>query len=76
MPADGAEKMVCFSCVGEDYLKAKIEAEGVVANCSYCGGDRNCILLEELASIIEGAVERSYYMTSGSSYPGLVDTLK
>ena len=64
MSPNGASKLVCFSCVGEDYLKDIIRNDGVIDVCTYCGGNRNCIEIDELASMIDSAIDRSYYMTS------------
>lgn len=64
MSPNGANKLVCFTCVGEDYLKDKIRNDCVIDVCSYCGGNRNCIEIDELASLIHDAIDRSYYMTS------------
>ncbi len=64
MSPNGASKLVCFSCIGEDYLKDIVRNDGVIDVCSYCGGNRNCIEIDELASIIDSAIDRSYYMTS------------
>jgi hypothetical protein len=62
---DIAQKRVCYNCVGEDYLKAEIFHEGVVAICDYCGDeDVETVTIEELADCVEMAFEDHYEVTS------------
>ncbi|MGJ4941439.1 RES domain-containing protein [Bradyrhizobium sp. HKCCYLS1011] len=57
-------KNVCFACVGDEYLSAKIKRLGASKPCSYCGEKRRVIPIEELADHVETAFEQHYERTS------------
>jgi hypothetical protein len=58
------DKMLCYSCVGEEYLREKIQQIGVSSYCSYCGNKAEAISVEEMADRIEQAFESHYARTS------------
>lgn len=61
---DLKDKAICFHCIGEDYLKAKVSAEGKVRTCRYCGKRHHSITLEELADIVDHAFEHHFERTA------------
>jgi hypothetical protein len=56
--------MICADCVTEQFLKGRVENEGVPGNCFYCNGEGRTILMEELANIIETAFKHHCVRTS------------
>ena len=65
-PADDAlhDKWVCTDCLGDEYLRARIDSEGVQESCSYCDGGEPCIALRELADLVDTAFRKHYTRTS------------
>lgn len=61
---DDDDKHVCYACIGEAYLSARMQETGKVAACSYCGETDECWTVEDLAEEIEAAFKRHYYRTS------------
>lgn len=57
-------KRICFQCVGEKYLAAKVRAEGTRRKCDYCGGSRRSFSIAEMSERIEVAFESHYVRTS------------
>ena len=51
---------VCWQCVGEEYLRAEINREGMVRQCSYCGKTRESFTVGGLAERIECAFGQHY----------------
>lgn len=63
--ADGAaEKRICSSCIGDDYLKAKVEREGVVGNCDYCNRGGPTISIGEFADLVHIVFDTYFERTS------------
>src|SRR5947207_1883008 len=58
-----ATKQICARCVGEAFLKALIDADGIKASCSYCENESNTFTIEELADRIETAFDDHYERT-------------
>lgn len=68
MDTDLKEKHICYDCIGESFLKAEIEREGLVATCSYCKNDElECYSLLKLADRIDTAFEQHYDRQSENS---------
>ncbi len=62
---DDDVERVCRGCVGEDHLRALINRDGVVAECTFCGADEEAtITVEEMADHVEGAFDRHFERTS------------
>lgn len=57
-------KNLCFRCVGEPYISAEIEREGVCLECSYCGNRDNSYLIDKMAERIESVFDQHYCRTS------------
>lgn len=57
-------KHICCHCIGEGYLSAEVERDGIVARCSYCGETSKAITVEELADRVEFAFEDHYTRTA------------
>jgi hypothetical protein len=55
-----ASKIICADCVGEPYLKSKIEASGCVASCSYCGNTGSATQMGLLADDIDTAYDQHF----------------
>ena len=58
------EKRICHQCIGEEYLKAEVQKNGTIAQCSYCDQVANSYTIEEIADLIETAFEKYFYRTS------------
>jgi len=58
------EKRICFKCVGESFLSRRIETEGTVTECSYCGDEDPSFDLKEMSDIVATAFEQHYQRTS------------
>jgi hypothetical protein len=56
-------KRLCYRCVGEAYLHAEIEREGVRGTCSYCGQHATSYTIEDMADRIETVFEQHYRRT-------------
>jgi NMD protein affecting ribosome stability and mRNA decay len=54
------ELRLCVQCIGEKYLRAKVQVAGEVAACSYCGTTAPSQTLEELAPRFEQMFEQHY----------------
>jgi hypothetical protein len=57
------DKRICWRCVGESFLKAKVKVEGDLDECDYCGKDGKTLSIGELAEDVEGAFERHFTRT-------------
>jgi RES domain-containing protein len=62
-PDNLEERRICWSCVGEIYLREQIKKGGDVATCAYCHGRRRAFTLSDLAEAVEHALEEHYYRT-------------
>lgn len=63
-PGDLESQCICWSCVGETYLREKIKKDGDVTSCSYCHGRRRTFTIGDLASEVERVLEEHYRRTS------------
>ena len=63
-PSIPEESFICADCIGEEYLKAKIERDSNLAICSYCGEVGRVIALSELADCLETVFEEHFQRTS------------
>ena len=61
---DSENNQLCYRCIGEDYLKAKIRAIGQPAECSYCDKTENSVSVREVSDLVQSAFERHYTRTS------------
>jgi hypothetical protein len=57
------EKHLCAACVGEDFLRAKINECGGDATCTYCGRGGKTFSLSEIADEIEIALQEHFCRT-------------
>lgn len=57
------DKNVCSGCIEEAYLSAEVRREGGRDECAYCGRVEECLSVEALASLVEGAFERHFRRT-------------
>jgi hypothetical protein len=58
-----SERRICSQCVGDEYLKKEILAEGTEADCDYCDASGKTISMEELADRVEAAFTDHYVRT-------------
>ncbi|UIJ82430.1 RES family NAD+ phosphorylase [Rhizobium leguminosarum] len=59
-------KRVCFQCIGNDVLSARVRREGTVGACSYCGDpEEPTFTIGEMADCIALAFEQHYTRTAG-----------
>ena len=61
---EAAEKRICSSCIGDDYLKAKIEREGVAGNCDYCNTGGPTISIGDFAELAHEVFETYFERTA------------
>jgi hypothetical protein len=57
-------KKVCACCTKDRYLKNEIGTKGKKGKCSYCGGRRTVMKIDDFADYIEHAFEDHYQQTS------------
>jgi len=57
---DGQDAVVCYECVGDEYLKKLIKSEGASVKCFYCLKKRKAITIERLSDQV-AEVMYSYY---------------
>lgn len=57
-------RKLCAACVGESYLKDKIESEGTNGDCDYCHKTGKTFSIGKLCEIVEVAFEQNYARTS------------
>ncbi|RYE79647.1 MAG: RES domain-containing protein, partial [Hyphomicrobiales bacterium] len=57
-------KVLCFQCVGEDYLRAEILASGAIAECSYCGEHQESYTIGVMAERIAHVFGEHFRRTS------------
>ncbi|BEV04596.1 RES domain-containing protein [Chryseobacterium gambrini] len=56
---------ICYECVGEEYLRHEILANGNVNECSFCGEDENhCFTLKEIIEKVEFVILENYERTA------------
>jgi RES domain len=60
---DTEDRCLCSGCVGETFLRAKIERSGQDGVCYYCGDDGKTFSIGEMADEFEIALEEHYYLT-------------
>lgn len=46
------ERRLCFQCVGEKFLRAEIERDGVDGTCFYCEQDRKTFSIDQMANYV------------------------
>lgn len=64
MRCDKTKMWLCHECVGETYLKARIEKEGQQQICSFCAGENKAMPLDDVADAFEAVFARHLYCTS------------
>lgn len=64
IPGDLENQCLCWSCVGETYLREKIRKDGERAACSYCHGQRRTFTIGEIADAVERALQEHYCRTA------------
>lgn len=67
---EAAEKCICSSCIGDEYLKAQVEREGVVGNCDYCNTGGSTISIGDLAELAHEVFE-TYFERTASEPEGV-----
>jgi hypothetical protein len=58
-----SDAMVCFGCIGDDYLKREVRKEGFKDACSFCGQTRAGFSIERLAERIRHVLEAQFMLT-------------
>jgi hypothetical protein len=61
---EAAEKRICSSCIGDDYLKAKVDREGVFGNCDYCNTGGPTISIGDFGELAHVVFETYFDRTS------------
>ncbi|EOP1617155.1 RES family NAD+ phosphorylase [Escherichia coli] len=57
------ESWVCAGCIGEEFLRHRIEKKGRLQTCHYCEEDHPCFTLETVCNLTEKAVQAHFYRT-------------
>ena len=57
------KKKLCFSCVGEDFLRREIQINGKRGKCSYCEKTRKTFSIGEMSERMEKAFDEHYIRT-------------
>lgn len=57
-------KWLCYKCVGEQFLREEIRAEGTSAKCEYCNKCLSAYSIVDLADRIESVFEEHFVRTS------------
>ena len=60
---DIERRNICVNCVGEEYLKIKINDHRKTGDCHYCGKRQKVTTIGELANEIHAAFEQHYQRT-------------
>ncbi len=63
-PDDDDTKWLCFGCIGEGYLRQKVEREGALSVCSYCGQKSRCFSIKQMSDVVESAFQEHYRRTA------------
>ena len=58
------KKWVCHACVGEGFLKARIERKGETHRCSFCRHKHAAISLDDIVDAFDQVFEQHLYRTS------------
>ncbi len=64
---DLGDNRVCWTCVGDAFLRSKIKKSGKTAACDYCGKRRRSFALGEIGDLTMEAIEDHYAVASESS---------
>jgi len=56
---DEMQEPICFECVGDTFLKQKIIAAGITAECINCGKENSSVELKALASEVEQILQNT-----------------
>jgi hypothetical protein len=62
--SDDDVRWLCAICIGESYLRQKVEDEGEEQTCSYCDTVGQCFTIEAVADLVETAFEQHYTRTN------------
>jgi hypothetical protein len=57
-------RVICSSCVGEEYLRAEIENQNNSSVCTYCHHSGKTISIEQMSDLVEAALDDHYECTS------------
>src|SRR6185436_18278539 len=49
--------------IGEEFLRNLVKRKGQRSNCSYCGLQRRTFSIDELADLVESAIDEHYHPT-------------
>jgi RES domain len=63
MAVNTEEKRICWHCIGENFLKAKVRKQGELDECDYCGKGATTLSIGEVAEDLRSAFERHYART-------------
>lgn len=64
--AQSAPDWVCSGCIGDDYLVAEMERDGMLQTCSYCKESGKCYSLGSMADRVHDIFSERYQL---ASYP-------
>jgi len=63
MAENKEDNRICWRCVTERFLRAKIRKQGESARCDYCRKQANTLSISEVADEVRGAFDRHYIRT-------------
>ncbi|MFH3182433.1 RES family NAD+ phosphorylase [Klebsiella aerogenes] len=61
---DAGETWVCADCIGESFLYALIESNGIEHTCHYCSNTQACFSLKTISDLTEQAITEHYVRTA------------
>ena len=64
MTTDETKMWLCHECVGETFLKGRIEKEGQEQICSFCAGQHKALPLDDIADAFEAVFAQHLCCTS------------
>ncbi|SEH17158.1 RES domain-containing protein [Sphingopyxis sp. YR583] len=70
-----SDTFCCYDCVGDAFLKAKIQAEGQLETCEQCGKKRESVSEFELGQWIEEALEAHFEPGNGDDITSIIEDI-
>lgn len=65
----------CYGCVGDVFLKARIQAEGRLETCEQCGKHQESVSEFELGQWIEEVLEAHFEPGNGDDIPSIIEDI-
>jgi hypothetical protein len=69
------ENYCCCACVGDEFLSARVKAEGEIAECAQCGQEREAVTEFDLGQWIETVLEDHFEPGEGDSIATIIEEI-